>query len=113
VSPEEQKFMAFDGLIAWTRGVVEQSRRTSLAVEQMVATMRTPPRGDWRAEAQARRLARRPKDWTYVEGGGIADASSTVDTRIGNRLDWVKLGAAAERLFAVIGDMEPLYPKVP
>ncbi|RVD50986.1 MAG: hypothetical protein EOS30_03625 [Mesorhizobium sp.] len=31
---------------------------------------------------------RRPAIWNHEEDGGIADASSTIDTRIGNLLDW-------------------------
>jgi hypothetical protein len=40
----------------------------------------------------------RPQDWIYADPGKFqADASSTIGTKIGGRLDWVELGAAAER----------------
>ena len=52
----------------------------------------------------------RPQDWVHESEGGTADASSTVDTKIGGRLDWVELGAAAQRLLATISPMGPFFP---
>ena len=52
---------------------------------------------------------KRPQDWVYkTEDGSIADASSTVETRIGGRLDWVKLGAAAQRLLPKLHQLDPV-----
>jgi hypothetical protein len=36
--------------------------------------------------------------WYHATDEGVADASSTVNTKIGNRLDWVAVAGAAERL---------------
>ena len=40
---------------------------------------------------------RRPL-WNHEENGGTADASSTVDTRIGNLLDWREVARIAAKL---------------
>ena len=39
-----------------------------------------------------------PQDWFNETDGGIVDASSTFDTRIGNRLDWREVAQAANQL---------------
>ena len=50
--------------------------------------------------------------WIFKTLGGSADASSVVDTLIGGRLDWVALGAAAQRLLPKLL-REPIpYPNV-
>ena len=43
-----------------------------------------------------------PKTWVYTDDGGTADASSTVDSRIGGRLDWNEVAAASETLLKEI-----------
>jgi hypothetical protein len=53
---------------------------------------------------------KRPHDWIHISEGGISDASSTIDTKIGGRLDWAQLGAAAERLLATISPLGPFFP---
>jgi hypothetical protein len=184
---DEQKFMAFEGLLGWTAAVANQAQRVTDARDKMFAVMarRTDRSPGWteryaeevRANATAFRLAqqsfqterhlfcnaaykllehrrwvqdlefiddalfeeldqfardidvmrdmnehaieyfrgkgRRPHDWVHQDGGGTADASSTVDTKIGGRLDWVELGAAVQRLLARIGPMGPFYPSSP
>ncbi|MGZ8300745.1 MAG: hypothetical protein ACXWU5_10220 [Rhodoplanes sp.] len=37
-------------------------------------------------------------DWLHIDETAIADASSTVGSKIGDRLDWSQLAAAVERL---------------
>jgi hypothetical protein len=51
----------------------------------------------------------RPNDWVYHGEGYSSDASSTFETKIGGRLDWVALGSAAQRLFTKISPMGPFY----
>jgi hypothetical protein len=51
---------------------------------------------------------KRPHDW---DDGGGADASSTSGTRIGGRLDWNELGAAAQRLLERLKPLEPFTPE--
>jgi hypothetical protein len=51
----------------------------------------------------------RPHDWVYHGEGYSSDASSTFETKIGGRLDWVALGSAAQRLFTKISPMGPFY----
>jgi hypothetical protein len=181
---DEQKFMAFEGLLGWTAAVVCQAQRVSAARDKLSAEIRRRgvlveerPEG-WRDEERdciaATRLAqlsfrterhlfcnaaykllehrrwvqdlgflddalfeelhkfaddiavmrdmnehvieyfrgkgKRPHDWVHQDEGGAADASSTVGTKIGGRLDWVELGAAAQHLLAKIGPMGPFYP---
>jgi len=53
---------------------------------------------------------KRPHDWIHKDGGGSADASSTIDTKIGGRLDWEELGAAAQRLLEKLKPLGPFYP---
>jgi hypothetical protein len=48
---------------------------------------------------------RSPDIWFSVTDEAVADASSTVGTRIGNRLDWLSVVAAAERLSAHLPSM--------
>jgi hypothetical protein len=45
---------------------------------------------------------KRPENWVYESDGGIADASSTIDSKIGGRLDWNQVASAAERLIRVL-----------
>jgi hypothetical protein len=54
---------------------------------------------------------KRPHDWVYQDEGATSDASSTVETKIGGRLDWVELGSAALRLLAKISQMGPFFPQ--
>jgi hypothetical protein len=54
---------------------------------------------------------KRPHDWVYHGKGATSDASSTVETKIGGRLDWVELGSAAQRLLAKISQMGPFFPQ--
>jgi len=41
---------------------------------------------------------RRRDEWLHVDEGAIADASSTIDTKIGNRLDWNEVATITRRL---------------
>ena len=54
-----------------------------------------------------RGTGKRPHDWIHQDDGGTAEASSTIGTRIGSRLE---LGAPAQCLLAKIAQMEPFYP---
>jgi hypothetical protein len=166
MSPEQQKYMAFEGLVAWTKAVIEQSRRTSEAQQRVLTRGEwprpTPLRLDLHTFQCERHLfciaahklleyrqwvkdlaflnhhffseidcfardihvmrdmnehaieyfrgrGRRPKDWIHQGGYGTSDASSTGGTKIGDRLDWVELGSAAERLYAKIVLIGPFY----
>jgi hypothetical protein len=42
--------------------------------------------------------------WLHATDEVVADASSTVTTRIGNRLDWVQVAEAAKRLISRLPD---------
>jgi hypothetical protein len=178
MTPDEQKFMAFEALLGWTAAVVTQAQRVTAAGDKLLAEIQ---RGfDLRSgrglEAILRhRLAlqlfqterqlfcnaahkllehrlwvkelgfldealfdeldkfaddikvmrdmnehaieyfkgkgKRPQDWIYVDPRTAgADASSTVGTKIGGRLDWVELGSAAQGLLAKISPMGPFFP---
>jgi hypothetical protein len=39
-----------------------------------------------------------PHKWFHTDEGAIADASSTINDRIGNRLSWNEVAAATQRL---------------
>jgi hypothetical protein len=52
---------------------------------------------------------KRPHDWVYQSEKGTANANSTINTKIGGRLDWVELGAAAQSLLAKLRPMGPFY----
>jgi hypothetical protein len=180
MTPDEQKFMAFEGLLGWTAAVVTQAQRVSTARDRFLADLRNRgavrPTPEQRQEAILRdRLAQqffqterqlfcnaayklleyrewvhrlgflddalfnefdkfardidvmrdmnehvveyfegkgqRPHDWEYKSEGGNSDASGTVETKIGGRLDWVELGSAAQRLLAKISPMGPFFPQ--
>lgn len=49
---------------------------------------------------------RKPDEWLHVTDGAIADASSTINSLIGNRLDWHRVAAVARSL---IGRLPPVY----
>jgi hypothetical protein len=57
MTPEEQKFMAFEGLLGWTAAVVTQAKRVSAARDKLLAEFRQ--RGDLRLNPEVilRRLA--------------------------------------------------------
>ncbi len=50
---------------------------------------------------------KKPANWTHVDSGGTADASSTVDNRLGGRLDYVAFSEAAVRLCATLYQIDP------
>jgi hypothetical protein len=181
ITPDDQKFMAFESLLGWTAAVVNQAQRLSAAKQEFLKQIRR--RSDLQAGQRrevvsvlilSQRLAQqsfqterhlfcnaanqlleyrrwvqrlsfldeslfteldgfahdidvmrdmnehtieyfegkghRPHDWVYRGEGAVSDASSTTGTKIGGRLDWVELGAAAERLFAQISRLSPFYP---
>jgi hypothetical protein len=181
---DEQKFMAFEGLLGWTSAVVTQAQRVTAARGDFLAQLdrrraQQAGRGpeEMRELILQQRLAQqrfqtdrhlfcnaayqllehrrwvkdlgflddalfeefdkfaddidvmrdmnehaieyfrgkglRPHDWVHQDEGGTADASATVDTKIGGRLDWVELGAAVQRLLARIRPMGPFYPSSP
>jgi hypothetical protein len=175
MTPDEQRFMAFEGLLGWTAAVVTQAKRVSAARDKLFAELQQ--RSDLRLNPEVilRRLAqqffqterqlfcnaanqllqhrqwvkrlgflddalfdeldkfaddidvmrdmnehaveyfegkgKRPHDWVYQGEGATSDASSTIDTKIGGRLDWVELGAAAQRLLAKTSQMGPFFPQ--
>jgi hypothetical protein len=167
MTSDEQKFMAFEGLLGWTAAVVTQAERVSAARDKFMAELssaflsrrlaqqsfqterqlfcnaanhllqhrRWTKDLDFLDEALFHELDRfaddidvmrdmnehaieyfkgpgkRPHDWIYRGDGVIADASSTVGTKIGGRLDWVRLGIAAQRLLAKISPMGPFFPQ--
>jgi hypothetical protein len=45
-----------------------------------------------------------PEKWRHVAEGGVVDASSTVNDRIGNRVSWNEVAVAAKRLLAKLPD---------
>ena len=49
---------------------------------------------------------RKPSDWLHVDEQSITDASSTINSKIGGRLDWNDVANAARRL---IGLLPPFY----
>jgi hypothetical protein len=53
---------------------------------------------------------KRPHDWTYEAEGGFSYASSTFDSKLGGRLDFKELGAAAKRLLEKIKPLGPFFP---
>jgi hypothetical protein len=66
-----------------------------------------------RSESARNRLENARKRWVFETSDFRADASSVVGTLIGGRLDWVALGAAAERLLPRLL-REPIpYPTIP
>jgi hypothetical protein len=177
LSPARQRFMVFEGLLAWTSAVVVQARRVTEAHARLLAALdrRTVLQPGRRPEGDElildQRLAHgffqterhlfcnvayqllehrrwikrlnfidealfleldkfahdidvmrdmnehvieyfegkgmRPHDW---DDGGGTDASSTFNTKIGGRLDWVELGAAAQRLLEPIKSLGPFFP---
>jgi hypothetical protein len=175
MTPDEQKFMAFEGLLGWTAAVVTQAKRVSAARDKLFAELRQRSSPKLNSELILRRLAqqffqterqlfcnaanqllqyrqwvqrlgflddalfdeldkfaddidvmrdmnehaieyfegkgKRPHDWVYQGEGATSDASSTVETKIGGRLDWVELGSAAQRLLARISQMGPFFPR--
>ena len=57
MSPDERRFMAFEGLFQWTHAVVSQTARVSGAQQTLVAALRQPSLGGSTAQsALARRL---------------------------------------------------------
>lgn len=59
----------------------------------------------------------KPSEWVHVDAGGTADASSTINSKIGNRLDWNDVASAVKQLLEVIpaayypgGRIEPPRP---
>lgn len=156
MSPEDERFLAFDGLIQWTQAVVYQAASVSAAQASLVKAMRSVNPTE-RLEAsrnfhtechyfviaahklfEFRRWAltfglcanvdfselnrfssdevkdlrnMREHVVEYFQGDGnakdrwitttpefSADASSVIGTLIGGKVDWIALGAAAERL---------------
>jgi hypothetical protein len=45
---------------------------------------------------------RRRQHWVHVDEAAVADASSTVGSKIGGRLDWNEVAKAAETLIAAL-----------
>jgi hypothetical protein len=169
---DEQKFMAFEGLLGWTAAVLAQAKRVSAARDKLLGELRQTSDLRLNPEVISRRLAqqffqterqlfcnaanqllqhrqwvkrlgflddtffdeldkfaddidvmrdmnehaieyfegkgKRPHDWVYQGEGATSDASSTVETKIGGRLDWVELGSAAQRLLVKISQMGPV-----
>lgn len=159
MTPDEERFMAFEGLIQWTQAVVTQSARVSAARDWQCLdeVMRDPAKRRhathaFHAECHFFAVAAHKllefRDWVLASGlcnsvdfgeinqfckrdikdlrdmrehvvayfigegkeptrwefeapdGSKADASAGGGTMIGGRLDWIKFGAAAERLLA-------------
>jgi hypothetical protein len=124
MTPEQEQFMAFQGLLQWTQAVITQSQRVSEAKERQSAdicsgnsTTRQQAILNFHSECHffvidirdLRNMREHVVD--YFQGHGLAsqrwfaetpdfkaDASSVIGTMIGGRLDWIKFAAAAERL---------------
>jgi hypothetical protein len=151
---DQERFMAFEGLVQWTQAIVTQSAKVSAARDRLDEAMRDPAKRraatlafhsechffaiaafkliefrkwvatfglcatvdfseiDKFSEQDIRDLrnmrehvvdyftgaGNTPTRWNFETPEYKADASSVVGTMIGGRLDWVKFGAAAERL---------------
>ena len=50
---------------------------------------------------------RYPNTWTHFDGGGYADASATIDDKIGGRLSWNDLAEIARRILAALQEFKP------
>jgi hypothetical protein len=168
MTKDQERFMAFEGLIQWTQAAVTQSEKVSAARDRQLSdeVMRDPAKrrqaihafhSECHFFAIAAHKLLEYRDWArtfglcptvdfseidqfstkdirdlrnmrehvvdYVKGEGNtptrwifetpdykADASSVIGTMIGGRLDWVKFGAAAERLLPKLLAEPILYP---
>jgi hypothetical protein len=169
MSPESERFMAFEGLLQWTQTVVLQCTRVSAARDRQMAALRSRDRVaghlailEFHSECHFFVIAAYKlfeyRDWVqsfglcaavdfsdisafsahirdlrnmrehvidYFKGKGNsmarwyfespdnkADASSVFETMIGGRLDWVRFGAAAERLLPkLLAEPIPFPPR--
>jgi hypothetical protein len=159
MTPDQERYMAFEGLLQWTQAVVTQSAKVSAARERQntpdhaarrlavlnfhsechffaIAANKLIQYQKWVLTfglcatvdfseidgfAKDIRALRNMREHIidYFQGSGRdpaqwvvagADASSVSGTMIGGRLDWIKCGAAAERLFQKLL-VEPIpYP---
>jgi hypothetical protein len=51
MSPNEERFMAFEGLVQWTRAVISQAKRVAAAKAEITSATRTA--AQWRAAVLA------------------------------------------------------------
>jgi hypothetical protein len=170
MTPAEERFMAFEGLVQWTQAVVTQSARISVARGRQFSdevmrdqTKRRQAIYAFHAECHFFAVAAHKllefRDWVLVSGlcnsvnfgeinqfckqdikdlrdmrehvhdyfigvgkeptrwvfeapdGSKTDASAVSGTMIGGRLDWIKFGAAAERLLSkLLAEPTPFPP---
>jgi hypothetical protein len=170
MSPDDERFMAFEGLVQWTRCVITQAKRISLATNRLqsdmvvrdsamrreaisalhsehhffsIAANKLIEYREWAVSfglcadvdfaeinqfsAQDIKDLRNMREHVvdYFKGAGHtparwvietpeykSDASSSVGSMIGGRLDWIRFAAAAERLLPALLTEPIPFPKL-
>jgi hypothetical protein len=90
--------------IEWARGLDFLDNGMSVEIDALAAEIKAMRDLNEHALEYFIGKGRFPEKWRHVTEEGIVDASATFNDRIGNRVSWNEVAAAAKRLLTKLPD---------